>query len=75
MGIRSTSTDIGEVSTTADYTDIFCLVNPYRTQNRNFLYIHPVEKDIQKYSVYSLMIARNFLDSTPHSHTIKKYSG
>jgi len=34
------------LSLTIYYTETCWIVNPYRTQNRNFLYIHPIEEVI-----------------------------
>jgi hypothetical protein len=64
--------DLKDNGLTTDYTDIFRLVNPQRTKSRKFPYIHPIEKDGQKHSVYSPLIDRNFLDNIPDSHTVKK---
>ena len=37
----------------------------YRIKNRNLTYIHPIEHEIKKLSVYSSMISRLFLDIIP----------
>lgn len=61
-------------SLTIDYTDIFLLVNSWKTKSRKFPYTYLLRNDNQKYSVCSPIINRSFLDNVPDSYTIQKYS-
>ena len=59
---------------TLHYKEIFLLVNAYGTKIRNFLDINSIQDNLKKFSVYSLVIARNFLGKIANGYNIKTFS-